>query len=45
MKNPLLPPPKFQKTEFAGEELSSPPFSPFENGGDPEGVNIPLKTT
>jgi len=38
--------PKFQKTEFGGEKAwFSPPFSFFENGGDTEGVNFPLKTT
>ncbi|MBN2089014.1 hypothetical protein JW964_05355, partial [candidate division KSB1 bacterium] len=38
--------PKFQKTEFGGEEAGfSPPFSLFENGGDTEGVNFLPKTT
>jgi len=32
MKDPLLPPPKFQKAEFGGEKAGfSPPFSLFNN--------------
>ncbi len=46
--NQLVPPPaspKFQKTEFGGEEARfSPPFSFFENGGNTEGVNLLFET-